>query len=102
MCKILRICEWVGDVWWMRRHIDGWSKLVYRPINPSTNTRKIVKLCADVYRYRYRYRCGRVNVNVADSASVNDNVADCVDVYEKIFSASIDKAKWLCYNGPTK
>ena len=49
------------------------------PINLSTNTRKIVKLCVDVCGYD----C--VNVNVADFASANGNVAGCVDVYEKNF-----------------
>nr|DAZ41671.1 MAG TPA: hypothetical protein [Caudoviricetes sp.] len=34
--------------------------------------------------------------------SANSNVAGCVDVYEKNFFVSIDKAKWLCYNGLTK
>ena len=63
-------------------------KLAYQPINPSTNTRKIVKLCVGVCGYG----CGCVNVNVVDSVSANGNVVGYVDVYEKIF-ASIDKAK---------
>ena len=64
-------------VWWMRRCINGRPKLVYRPINSSTNTYKIIKLCVNV--------CGCVNANVADSASANNNVAGGVNVYEKIF-----------------
>ena len=68
--------------------MDGRSKLVHRPINPSINTRKIAKLCVDVYGYG----CDCVNANVADFASANGNVAGCVDVYEKFF-ASIDKTK---------
>lgn len=82
---------------WTNKHINAQQKLVHRPINPSTNTRKIVKVCANVYEHE----CGRVNVNVVVSASANGNVAGCVDVHEKFF-ASIDKAKWLCYNGLTK
>ena len=81
----------------MRGYVDTRLKLVHKPIKPLTNTRKIAKLCVDVYGYG----CGCVNVSVAVSASVNGNVAGCVDVYEKFF-ASIDKAKWLCYNGLTK
>lgn len=77
--------------------MDRWLKLVHRPINPLTNTRKIVKLCVDVCVCGY----GCVDVSVADSVSANGNVAGCVDGYEK-FSVSIDKAKWLCYNGLTK
>ena len=77
--------------------MDGWLKLVRQPINPSTNTRKIVKLCVDVCGYGY----GCVNVNVAVFVSANGNVAGCADAHEKFF-ASIDKAKWLCYNGLTK
>ena len=69
----------------------------YQFINTSVNTRKIAKLCVDVCGYGY----GFINVNVADSAFANDNVAGCVDEHEKIFS-SIDKVKWLCYNGLTK
>ena len=83
--------------WLMCGCMDIWLKLVHQPINPSANTRKIVKLCVDVCGYE----CDCVNVNVADSVSANENVAGCVDVYEKIFT-SIDKAKWLCYNGLTK
>ena len=60
-----------------------------QPINPSTNTRKIVKLCVDVCGYGYGYGC--VNANVADSASVNGNVAGCVDVYEKFFLRLLTK-----------
>lgn len=71
--------------------------MVHKPIKPLTNTHKIVKLCVDVCGYGY----GFVNVNVADFASTNDNVIGCVNVYEKFF-ASIDKAKWLCYNDLTK
>ena len=81
----------------MRGYVDTRLKLVHQFINPSVNTRKIVKLCANVCGYG----CDYVNVNVAVSASANENVAGCVDVYEKFF-ASIDKAKWLCYNGLTK
>ena len=81
----------------MRGYVDTRLKLVHQSINQSTNARKIVKLCANVYEHE----CGRVNVNVVVSASANGNVAGCVDVYEKFF-ASIDKAKWLCYNGLTK
>ena len=77
--------------------MDGRIKLVRQPINPSTNTRKIVNLCVDVCEYGYS--C--VNVSVAVSASANGNVAGCVDVYEKFFT-SIDKAKRLCYNDLTK
>lgn len=61
--------------------MDGRSKLVHRPINPLTNTRKIVKLYVDVCGCG----CGCVNANVADSVSANENVAGCVDVHEKIF-----------------
>lgn len=63
--------------------IDTWLKLVPEPINPSTNTRKIVKLCVDVYGYGYGY----VNASVVDSASIygNGNVADCANAHEKIF-----------------
>ena len=48
--------------------------------------------------------CVCVNANVADFVStyVHGNVAGCVDVCMKKFSASIDKAKWLCYNNLTK
>lgn len=53
----------------------------YQFINPSVNTHKITKLCVDVCGYG----CGCVNVNVADFVSANDNVAGCVDEYEKIF-----------------
>ena len=55
----------------------------HQPTNSSTNTRKFAKLCVDVCGYG----CGCVNANVAVSASayVYENVADCVDVYEKIF-----------------
>lgn len=73
--------------------------MLHQPINSLTNTRKIFKLCVDVYGYGYGYGC--VNANVAVFVSVNGNAADCVDVYEKFF-ASIDKAKWLCYNGLIK
>ena len=61
--------------------MDIWPKLVRQPINPSINTRKIVELRVDVCEYGYD--C--VNVNVADSISVNGNVDGCVDVHEKIF-----------------
>lgn len=61
--------------------MDGRTKLVHQPINPLTNTRKIVKLCVDVCGYGY----GCVNVNVADFASANGNVTGCVDAYEKFF-----------------
>ena len=81
----------------MCRYMGRWPKLVHKLIKPLRNTRKIVKLCANVYEHG----CGCVNVNVVDFASVNGNVAGCVDVYEKFFT-SIDKAKWLCYNGLTK
>ena len=76
---------WLGCVvfWQMRGYVDTQQKLVHRPINPSTNTRKIVKLCVDVCGYGY----GCVNANVADFASANGNVAGCVNVYEKIFCA---------------
>lgn len=47
-------------------------------------------------------RRGCVNVNVVDFAFANGNVAGCVDVYEKNFFTSIDKAKRLCYNGLIK
>ena len=67
--------------WLMRGRMDTRLKLVYQPINPLTNTRKIVKLCVDVCGYGY----GCVNVNVAVSASANGNVDGCVNVYEKIF-----------------
>lgn len=83
--------------WLIRGRINTRLKLVHQPINPLTNTHKIVKLCVDVCGYG----CGCVNVNMADSVFANDNVAGCVDAYEKIF-ASIDKAKWLCYNSITK
>lgn len=62
---------------------------MHQPINSLTNTRKIVKLCVDVCGYGY----GCVNVNVADFASANGNVDGCVDVHEKNFSISIDKAR---------
>lgn len=62
-------------------YMGRWLKLVYQPINPSTNTRKIVKLCVDICGYEY----GCVNVNVAVSASANGNVAGYVNVHEKIF-----------------
>ena len=65
----------------MRRRINTQPKLVHQPINPSINTRKIVKLCVDVSRHGY----GCVNVNVADFVSVNGNATDYVDVHEKIF-----------------
>lgn len=67
----------------MYGRINRRPKLLHQPINPSTNTHKIVKLCVDVCGYGY----GCVNVNVADSVSTstNGNVAGCVDVYEKIF-----------------
>lgn len=81
----------------MCERIDTRLKLVHQFINPSINTRKIVKLCVDVCGYG----CGCVNVNVVVSVFANGNVAGCVDVYEKFF-APIDKAKWLCYNGLTK
>lgn len=68
--------------------MDGRTKLVRQPINPSTNTRKIVKLCVDVCGYG----CDCVNVNVAVSVSVNGNVAGYVDVYKKFF-VPIDKVK---------
>lgn len=71
---------------------------MHQPLNPSTNTRKIAKLCVNVCGYGY----GCVNANVADSASANGNVIDYVNVHEKNFFASIDKARWLCYNGLTK
>ena len=67
--------------WQMHGYVDTRLKLVHKPIKPLTNTRKIVKLCANVYEHE----CGCVNVNVIVSASVNGNVAGCVDVYEKIF-----------------
>ena len=91
--KILWICGWVE----VGSCIDTWPKLVRQLTNSSTNTRKIVKLCVDVCGYGY----GCVNANVTDSVSAhgNGNVAGCV--HEK-FSAPIDKAKWLCYNGLTK
>ena len=73
----------------MRGYVDGRSKLAHRPVNPSTNTRKIVKWCVNVCGYGY----GCVNANVVDFASANDNVIGCVDVYEKNFFASIDKTK---------
>ena len=65
--------------------MNTYLKLVYQPINLSTNTHKIVKLCVDVCGYG----CGCVNVNVAVavSAFANDNVAGCVDVHEKNFFA---------------
>lgn len=66
--------------WLVRGRIDAWLK-TYQLTNPSTNTRKIVKLYADVCGYG----CDYVNVNVAVSASVNGNVAGCVDVYKKFF-----------------
>ena len=50
-------------------------------IDPSTNTRKTAKLCVDVCGYGYD--C--VNVNVADSASVNSNENVVGYVHEKIF-----------------
>lgn len=81
----------------MRGYVDTRLKLVHQFINPSVNTRKIVKLCVNVCGYG----CGCVNANVADFASANGNVAGCVNVYEKFF-ASIDKVKWLCYNSLTK
>lgn len=61
--------------------MDGRTKLVRQPINPSANTRKIVKLCVDVCGCG----CGCVNVSVAVSVSANENVAGYVDVHEKIF-----------------
>lgn len=67
--------------WLMRERINTRLKLVHRPINPPTNTCKIVKLCVDICGYGY----GCVNVNVVDFASVNGNVAGYVDVHEKIF-----------------
>ena len=67
--------------WLIRGCMDIWSKLVHQSVNQSTNTRKIVKVCVDVCGYGY----GRVNVNVVVSASVNGNVAGCVNVYEKFF-----------------
>ena len=96
MCKILWICGWVE----VGSCIDTWQKLLRQLINSSINTRKIAKLCVDVYGCG----CDYVNVNGADSASVyvHENVVGCVDVCMKKFSASIDKAKWLCYNGLTK
>lgn len=94
MSKILWICGLVE----VGSYTDTWPKLVHQPINPLINTRKFVKLCVD------KYGCGCVNVNgaVSVSANGNGNVASCVDVCMKKFSASIDKAKWLCYNGLTK
>lgn len=65
----------------MCEYMDGRTKLVRQPINPSANTRKIVKLCVDVCGYGY----GCVNANVAVSVSANGNVAGCVNVHEKIF-----------------
>lgn len=65
----------------MCERIDSRLKLVHQSINPSVNTRKIVKLCVDVCGYG----CDCVNVNVADSVSANGNIADCVNVHEKIF-----------------
>ncbi len=71
------------------------------PINPSTNTRKIVKLRVNICRYGYG--CVNVNVIVSESTYVHENVVGCVDVrMERKFSASIDKAKWICYNSFTK
>lgn len=63
--------------------MDIWLKLLHQPINPSTNTRKIIKLYVDICGCEYS--C--VNVNVADFVSTNDNenVAGCVDVHKKIF-----------------
>ena len=61
--------------------MDTQLKLVHQSINPSANTHKIVELYVDICGYEY----GCVNVNVADSASTNGNVAGCVDVYEKNF-----------------
>lgn len=61
--------------------IDTWPKMLHQPINPSTNTRKIVKLYADVCGYGY----GCVNVNVVDSVSVNSNENVVGYVREKIF-----------------
>lgn len=79
-------------------YIDTRLKLVHQPTNSLTNTRKIVKLCVDVCGYG----CGCVNANVADSVSANGNENVAGYVHEKNFSASIDKAKWLCYNDLTK
>lgn len=67
--------------WLMRGYMDMWLKLVHQSINPSANTRKIVKLCVDVCGYGY----GCVNVNAAVFVSANDNATGCVDVYKKIF-----------------
>lgn len=66
--------------WLVRGRIDAWLK-TYQLTNPSTNTRKIVKLYADVCGYG----CDYVNVNVAVSASANDNITGYVNVCEKIF-----------------
>ena len=60
---------------------DIWPKLVRQPINPSINTRKIVKLRVDVCGYG----CDCVNVNVADSVSANGNENVAKYVYEKNF-----------------
>ena len=73
--------------WLMRGCMDIWSKLVHQSINQSTNTRKIVKVCANVYEHE----CGCVNVNVVDFASANDNVIGCVDVHEKNFLRLLTK-----------
>lgn len=52
----------------------------HKPINPSTNTRKIIKLRVDVSRYEHGY----INANITVSASVyahgNDNVFGCTDM----------------------
>lgn len=64
---------------WTNKYINAQQKLVHRLINPSTNTRKTAKLCVDICGYGY----GCVNVNVVVFVSANDNVAGCVDVYEK-------------------
>lgn len=77
--------------------IDTWTKLVHEPINSSTHTRRIAKLGVDVGDYT------NANVAVFVSTYVYENVADYVDVcMKRKFFISIDKAKWLCYNGLTK
>ena len=73
--------------WQMRGYVDTRLKLVHQFINPSVNTRKIIKLCVDVCGHE----CGCPNLNVIVSASANDNVIGCVDVYEKIFLRLLTK-----------
>lgn len=92
MCKISWICGLGSDVLiegWTYKRITKAGASTHQPINLSTNTRKIVKLCIDVCGYGY----GCVNVNVADFAFANGNVAGCVKICMKKFSVFIDKAK---------